>query len=325
MFKWRKLGQLFDPKTYPMQTWMHEFAQSPSTLILKDRVRVVFCSRPRPDPEGMYVSYLASLDLDRNDPTRILEISDAPLMQLGERGCFDEFGTNPVSVIADGPRIRAYYAGWTRCESVPINGCIGLAISEDLGRTFRRLGPGPILSYSVDEPFLLGSPRIRRFNERWVLFYVSGKRWIAMDGARPEPVYKIRAATSDNGLDWTKLGHDLIEDRLGPNECQACPDVAWHNDCYHMFFSYRDSHHYKVGTGGYRIGYAWSTDMLAWHRADHMAGIGVSSSGWDSQMASYPHVFLLDGKWFMLYQGNEMGRAGIGIAQLDQLDLTCPQ
>jgi hypothetical protein len=47
-----------------------------------------------------------------------------------------------------------------------------------------------------------------------------------------------------------------------------------------------------------------------------MAGINVSESGWDSEMVNYPNVFMLDGVAYMLYQGNEMGRAGIGLAKL---------
>jgi hypothetical protein len=38
--------------------------------------------------------------------------------------------------------------------------------------------------------------------------------------------------------------------------------------------------------------------------------------GWDAQMANYPHVFALDDEVYMLYQGNEMGRTGMGLARL---------
>jgi predicted GH43/DUF377 family glycosyl hydrolase len=316
MFKWEKLGRLFDPKFSSPGGWMHEFAQSPSAVVMDDHVRVFFCSRPPSSSDGMFLSYLAYVDLDRSDPRKVVRVCREPLMQLGGLGTFDEFGTNPVSVISDGAQLRAYYAGWTRCESVPINGAIGLAVSDDGGNRFHRLGPGPVLSYSPDEPFMLGSPRIRRFGELWVLWYVSGKAWVRTLGSKPEPVYKIRMATSHDGIDWRKEGRDLIEDRLGNDECQACADVTLHEGRFHMFFSYRRSHNYKVGEGGYRIGYASSDDMLHWKRQDERAGMHVSAEGWDSQMVSYPHVFILDGQFYMLYQGNEMGRAGFGLARL---------
>ena len=315
MFEWEKIGKLFDPRDYQDRIWMHEFAQSASALIYDDRVRVYLCSRTKPDDKGMYMSYLAYIDLDRYNLTQIVGICKGPLLELGKQGTFDEFGTNPISVIRDGKNIRVYYAGWTRCESVPINGAIGIAISQDDGETFHRLGDGPVLSYSPDEPFMIGSPRIRNFNDRWYLWYVSGKVWLHNEG-NPEPVYKIRMASSDDGLNWIKQGRNLLVDSLGENECQACPDVLFRNGNYHMFYSYRQSINYKSKEGGYRIGYAISSDMVNWERCDKNAGIEVSESGWDSQMVNYPHVFILDGATYMLYQGNEMGRTGIGLAKL---------
>lgn len=315
MFKWEKMGKLFDPKDLASESWMREFAQSPSVLIDEGRVRVYFSTRPAPSPDGMYKSFLSFLDLDRKNPLKILNVCNQPVLPLGGYGTFDEFGTNPVSVIRAGDEIRVYYAGWTRCESVPINGAIGVAVSRDNGASFARLGDGPVISYSPDEPFLMGSPRIRRFGGKWQLWYVSGKEWLRSEG-RPEPVYKIRMAFSEDGINWVKHGKDLIEDKLGVHECQACPDVIFRDGKYHMFFSYRHSHNYKGKEGGYRIGYASSSDMINWARCDEKAGMVVSENGWDSEMVNYPHVFMLDGETYMLYQGNGMGRDGMGMARL---------
>lgn len=316
MFQWKKLGKVFDPSDLKTESWMHEFAQSPSVLVDDARVRVYFCSRPAPSPDGQYLSYISFIDLDRRNLRNILRVCEYPVLALGKYGTFDEFGTYPVSVISNGGEIRVYYAGWTRCESVPFNAAIGVAISKDGGETFQRLGDGPVLSYSPDEPFLLGSPRVRRFGGRWQLWYVAGREWRMTDG-KPEPVYKIRMACSEDGINWEKLGRDLIVDKLGEHECQACPDVSYRNGRYHMFFSYRDIRNYKGREGGYRIGYASSLDMVNWQRNDDLVGIGLSETGWDSEMVNYPHLFELDGLTYMLYQGNGMGRAGFGLAVLE--------
>lgn len=317
MFKWKKIGKIFDPKDLITKSWMHEFAQSPSVLIEEKYVRVYFCSRPAPGLDGQYLSYISFIDLERSNLRNILRVCEQPVLALGKYGTFDEFGTYPVSVIRDGAEIRAYYAGWTRCESVPFNAAIGLAISCDEGQSFQRLGDGPVLSYSPDEPFLLGSPRIRKFNDCWHLWYVAGKEWLRTS-SKPEPVYKIRMASSSDGINWVKHGKDLIMDKLSQHECQACPDVTHRDGKYHMFFSYRDIHNYKSREGGYRIGYAYSEDMVNWLRNDDLVDIGLSETGWDSEMVNYPHVFMLDGETYMLYQGNEMGRAGFGLAILEE-------
>src|SRR4051794_24178897 len=226
MFTWRKLGKVFDPTALGQGKWMREFAQAPSVLLFDGFVRVYFSCRPFADAQGQYVSHLAYVDLNRSNLLEIVNVSKAPIAALGERGTFDEFGTYPASVIRSGDDIRIYYAGWTRCESVPFNAAIGVLVSRDGGDTFARLGAGPVLSYSPDEPFVLGSPKIRQYDGVWYLWYASGREWRRTDG-RPEPTYEIRMASSDDGLNWTKHGRGVIERRLGADECQAAADVIF--------------------------------------------------------------------------------------------------
>jgi hypothetical protein len=83
-----------------------------------------------------------------------------------------------------------------------------------------------------------------------------------------------------------------------------------------MFFCYRYSSGFRSKEHGYRIGYARSSNLIDWVRDDAKAGIDVSEEGWDSEMISYPHVFELDGRVFMAYLGNQVGRYGFGLAEL---------
>lgn len=316
MFSWSKLGKVFDPTERSGPDWIREFAQAPCALQFEDFVRVFISCRPAPDANGQYVSRSAFVDLDRRNLLEVVRVSENPVLSLGETGTFDEFGTYPMSVIRRDGEIWAYYAGWTRCESVPFNVAIGLAVSRDNGATFNRLGNGPVLSYSVDEPFVISGPKVRRFKDRWYLFYIAGERWLENPG-RPEPVYRIRMATSTDGVNWVKDNRDLIERRLGPDECQASPDVFFFNGRYHMFFCYRYGLDYRNAERGYRIGYAVSDDLTVWNRDDSKAGIDVSAEGWDSEMISYPHVFEHDGSVYMMYLGNQVGRFGFGLARLE--------
>jgi predicted GH43/DUF377 family glycosyl hydrolase len=316
MFKWKKLGRVFNPLDVEGKNWLKEFAQAPATLVFDEFVRVYFSCRPPRDSNGQYVSYTGYVDLDRSNLFKIIKVSDNPIMQIGELGTFDEFGIYPTSVIRLGNDILAYYGGWTRCESVPFNVAIGVAISCDGGETFTKLGDGPVLSYSPNEPFILSGPKIRRFKDIWYLWYIAGRKWKMVDG-RAEPVYKIRMASSSDGIHWAKINKDLIVSRIEEDEAQASPDVFYANGKYHMFFCYRYSSHYRGRENGYRIGYASSTNLIDWMRDDAKAGIDVSEEGWDAEMISYPHVFELDGKTYMFYLGNQVGRDGFGLAELE--------
>lgn len=316
MAKWTKQGLVFDPTKVQDRPWLKEFAQAPATLMFADFVRVYFSCRPLADEQRRYVSYSSYADFSRQNLHELLRVGDTPILELGARGTFDEFGTYPVSVIAHDDVIRAYYGGWTRCESVPFNVAIGVAESRDQGKTFAKLGPGPILSYSPDEPFILSGPKIRKFGDLYYLFYIAGRRWIVHEG-KPEPVYKIRMATSRDGLAWIKHNRDLVADSLGENEAQASPDVFFDGSRYHMFFCYRQPWDFRRNKGrSYRIGYAWSTELTRWTRADDQAGIDVSESDFDNEMVAYPHVFALDGQVYMYYLGNQVGKHGFGLAKL---------
>lgn len=315
LFKWRKLGKVFDPTKVNGIDWMKEFAQAPSVLVFEKFIRVYFSCRPLPDANGQYVSYTGFVDLSRNNLFEVLNISKKPILPLGETGAFDEFGVYPASVIRDGDVVIAYYGGWTRCESVPFDVAIGQAVSYDSGETFTRLGKGPVLGASVSEPFILSGPKIRKFNEIWHLWYIAGRKWL-VDSGRSEPVYKIRKAYSKDGITWVKEDKDLILDKLGENEAQASPDVFFYKNRYHMFYCYRHGTNYR-GPRGYRIGYASSDDLVNWARDDSKAGIDLSESGWDDETIAYPHVFELDGSIYMFYLGNEVGRFGFGLARLE--------
>jgi len=318
--KWKKLGHIFDPTTWNDgidRPWMKTHSQCTHTLILDDVVRVYFSCRPE-NENGFAKSYTTFLDLDKNDLTKIIRVSDKPIMSLGELGTFDEFAVYPSSNIRHEDKILFYYAGWTRCQSVPFNTSIGLAISEDNGETFNRIGPGPILSANIFEPFVLSGPKVRKFNNKWYMFYLAGTKWINNDG-KPEIIYKNKLATSDDGLNWERYNQNIIPDILGENECQAGPDVFYKDGLYHMYFAYREGLDFRNTLGrGYKIGYATSIDLFNWVREDENAGISYSESGWDSTMHHYPHVFEVNGNHYMTFNGNDFCKYGFGLAILEK-------
>ena len=85
-----------------------------------------------------------------------------------------------------------------------------------------------------------------------------------------------------------------------------------------MFFDYWSSKEFRK-TKYRSIGYAYSKDLVNWCRDDSKAGISVSleKNTFDNEMVAYPHVFEVNDKIYMLYLGNEVGRYGFGLAELE--------
>ena len=316
--RWIKHGHIFDPTQHKLPNNCVQYAQAPQTLVFEDYVRIYFSTRAVDSNNGKYLSHIAFVDMTK-DFQNIIQVSEKPIIPLGGLGCFDEHGIFPMNVMRHGNKIYAYTCGWNRRVSVSVDTAIGLAISNDNGLTFQRIGDGPILAASQNEPCLVGDAFVTIVNGLFHMWYIFGTCWKKYSNSQePERTYKIGHATSQDGIEWIKEeGRCIIPEILGPNECQALPTVVSIADRYHMFFCYRESVDFRKTRGrGYRIGYAWSNDLFNWTRDDAAASLEGTWGEWDSDMQCYPHVFKCDDKIYLLYNGNEFGRYGFGLAEL---------
>jgi hypothetical protein len=232
-------------------------------------------------------------------------------------GCFDEHGIFPASIFRDGGRVLAFTSGWNRKVSVSTDAAIGLAISDDDGLTFQKIGTGPILGASLHEPFLIGDAFVAKYGGVFHMWYIFGAKWRrAGEGSPADRVYKIAHASSDDAIEWRRDSRYIVESAID-DECQALPTVFTRGGRHHMYFCYRKTHGFRTDpASAYRLGYAWSDDLVTWTRDDSLTGLDPSTDEWDSEMQCYPHVFECDGRVYLLYNGNAFGRFGFGLAEL---------
>lgn len=316
MLSWKKLGKVFDPTRNKPHPWMQEYAQCPTPFVLDDkRLRVYFACRPQRGEDMQYVSHPGYVDLARDDLTRIVGVSAAPLLPLGDLGAFDEFGIMPSSVVRHRDLVYLYYTGWTRMSSVPYTVDIGMAISRDGGETFEKTTPGPIFGLTLNEPYLVNSPLVRIVGGQWHMWYMTGRKWLIHEG-RPESVFQIAHATSQDGIVWERNGIPIVP-TLSEDECQDIFSPFFLDGKWNAVFAYRKPAGFRTDPAcAYRFGYAWSDNIVTWKRDDAQAGIDVSESGWDSQMVCSSQTIELDGRILLFYCGNGFGREGFGIAEL---------
>jgi len=287
--------------------------QSPALLKVKDANRVYFCSRAIDEKSGQkYVSRIYYVDFDEH----FMEISDyssAAVAQLGGMGTFDQHGTNPISIINFRNEILMYYVGWSRSKDVPYAANIGLLRStSENGREFERLFSGPVISFDQDEPFLLGSPRVKEFNGILYMWYVSGRSWNVLNG-QPEPTYKIRMAISIDGRFWQKIGRDLIENSIDEYECQAAPEVISLKSGFLMIYSFRSNSRINENSE-YQVNFAYSDDLLNWVTEPIDPKQPKMSAS--VRNTSYYNLFRKDNVIQTLFQLEKMGQVGIGIGTI---------
>lgn len=316
--KWEKLGKIFDPTEHILTNSCFAFAKSPQAIIFEEFIRIYFSSVSK-DLNGKFLSHVMYVDFTR-DFSSLIKVSSHNVIELGELGAFDEHGIFPINVLKTRNKIFAFTTGWSRRKSVSVETSIGLAFSTDNGETFNKFGNGPIVSSSLKEPFLVCDAFVLDIDNTFHMWYIYGINWIKKSKEQePERVYKIAHAISSDGIIWNRDGINSIPDKLNRNESQALPTVFFHRNKYHMYFCYRESFDFRKNkNNGYKIGYAFSEDLINWQRNDEEGGMHLSSDGWDSEMMCYPHVFHVDNKSYMLYNGNEFGKYGFGLAILEE-------
>jgi len=299
---WIKKGLIFDPPgNIP---WIASHAAVPIPYHLgEDRFRIYFSGR---DEVGR--AQLGSIEIDINHPAHVLAWSEEPALRSGEPGNFDDSGAMGDWILRRDNDLYLYYTGWNRGVTVPFRNSIGLAISRDDGRSFVKQYDGPILDRYIYDPCFLSCACVLVEGSKWRLWYVSGLRWEDQE-AGLKHYYHIKYAESANGILWDRQGIVCIDFRDDNEHVISRPCVIRDGGLYKMWYSYRGD--------SYRIGYAESHDGIEWLRKDHLAGIDVSESGWDSEMIEYAYVFDHGGRRYMLYNGNGYGKTGIGLAVLD--------
>lgn len=306
-FTWEKKGLIFDASSLNLN-WAKNSALTPTPLRISDDVIRIYAGFR--DEFG--VSRIGFVDVSVTNPTQILRVSQKPCLDIGRDGCFDDNGVILGDVIWVNSIIYMYYVGFQIVNKVKFLAFSGLATSSDGGETFQRIQEHPILDrcnaanminaiHSV-LPLPTGGYRV---------WHAKGDGWQTIDGKK-YPKYNIWSSTSKNGF---VISNDavLCVDTIEPEYRIGRPSIYLIGDSYIMFYT-------KGSTSGvdYYPGIALSDDGVRWTRRDDLFGIDLSYAGWDSKHIAYPRLIKIkDNRYYVFYNGNNMGQDGFGYAELE--------
>ncbi len=302
--RWNKLGLVSGAQLWAATG--HATAPTPY-LLSNDVIRVFVSAR-----DGFGRGQLGYVDVSSDDPTKVLALSNAPLLSFGGPGCFDDNGVMGVSVVCPKlGQLYMYYVGFELCTQVPYRMFTGLAISDDDGNSFSRYSKTPILDRSDEELFFRCGPFVMIDEGLFKLWYIAGSEWTEITGKRM-PVYELRYQESVDGVNWLPSGRVSMKADGADEHGFGRPWVIKRgmND-YQLFYSIR-----RRSLATYRLGYAESTDGINWIRKDEEMGLDVSSVGFDSNATMYSAVISVGSRIFCFYNGNNYGEHGFGVAEL---------
>lgn len=300
--KWEKKGLIFSAKLH--SNWMCSHSALPIACHLYDDVYRIFFST-RNIKNQSHVGYF---EIDINNPSKILSVSKTPVLKPGKVGFFDDSGSSACCIVHRKQKDYLYYVGWNLKKSVSFQHAIGLATVSKAKTNFQKHSNGPIMDRSVFDPCFCSGNFILLENDLWRMWYSSCYKWEYDSSNNLKHFYHIKYAESQDGIYWKPTGQICLDFENEEEHAFSRPCVIRDLDMYRCWYSVRGER--------YKIGYAESKDGIKWKRKDDEAGITVSKNSWDSEMLCYPFVFDHNRTRYMLYNGNNYGQTGIGLAVL---------
>jgi hypothetical protein len=300
---WKKKGLISNPlKKY---SWAMNGSLQPTSLLLENSIRV-FCGFR--DIQG--ISRIGYIDLDLDNPSRVIDYSKEPILDIGKPGTFDESGVVPSALYFDGDTLFLYYAGYQLGTKVRFSVLGGLAISKDVGKSFERFSNTPLFERTNEELLFRVPHSIIKAESGFKIWYGGGSNFIKGKN-KILPSYNIRYLETDDLTKIPEKGKTFL-DINGKEYRLGRPNVFVEDGSYKMFYGYSTEEIL------YKLGYAESNDLSnSWVRKDNELNLPLSKEGWDSEMMAYPsYVKTSTNNRILFYNGNNYGREGFGYALL---------
>ena len=248
--KWAKRGFICSSETFDLG-WYRKNTMVPVPLLLGQdclRIYLTMC-------DDQNVGRIGYVDVDPKSPTRILNYSREPVLDVGADGHFDDSGVLPSAIFSKEGNNYMLYSAYQRHVKVPYSILTGIAKFDDFDFSkLHRLSEIPVLERSSSEQFIRSAPFCFEDDGTFVLYYSSGTSWIDNNRKRA-PTYDIKCVRSRNFCDWSRAEPEPCLSLQGDEYGLTTPAV-WHDgEIYKMTYSIRSI------SKGYRLGYAESPDF----------------------------------------------------------------
>lgn len=280
-------------------SWMVSHCAAPVPLLLdKNNIKIFFGTRDSLNNIRV-ASCIYSLVTKK-----VTDISDQPLLDLGSTGFFDDNAIYPSCLAHVDNQIYLYYAGRSKGPNPLYYVSLGLAVSNDGGKSFQKKSPAPIMERSSFDPWMVGLCSVIKEKKDWRMLYTSGK---SFNSEKNISSYDIKYAFSDDGINWKRSGLVAIPSiKLISNV--AAPSVIFFNNFYHMWYS-------CFSDGKYHLGYAKSKNYIDWE-------IDYFPKTISDIEASYAKAIVINDSILIFFSKGRYGSDGIGCITLDADDLS---
>lgn len=303
-----KKGLICNPDVLKLP-WYQKNSMVPVPYLLNDSVIRVYLTMC----DAQNVGRIGWVDVSVENPSKILDYSREPIIDVGRPGTYDDNGVVTSSILSHDGKLYLYFSGYELSTKIPYRIFCGVAESRDGGHSFQKMNEASILPALNEELFNRCAPYVCEMGGAFRMFYLGdvGNMWRADIHGHKVPVYALRTLVSDNPIRWPYQSGELVMPFLSDEECGLTLPNIWQEDgIYKMIYSIRHVNQ------GYTIGYSESIDGATFVRKDEELRFIGPQQEWDSEMMCFAELIRVQGRTLMFYSGNHYGIGGIGWAEL---------
>jgi hypothetical protein len=251
--------------------------------------------------------------MENTFPFKVIKVCCDPVLDVGGPGTFDADGVNPSQIVARDGALYLYYIGYQRIsQEIPYTILGGLAVSTDDGASFKRVHTTPMLRPVEEQRYLRSAPFVWQQEGRWQMLYIAGGEFFSGPGGKRLPRYMLRHTESPDGLNWDGPSRVLLQPDTSLGQIGFGRPVLMRKRGQNpeLMLSIRSVDGYRLCAGPFSLDAPLDLASL-------QEVLPLSRDGWDSQMVCFGVTQELDGRDLLIYNGNQYGRSGFGLAWRD--------
>ena len=276
------------------------YASNPLLVKISDNLsRLFFNSRDVENRSSIY-------SIDVCESTLVLNFDSVQLQQdFGPPDSYFSQGISLGSFFQLNQKSYVSVMGWKINPGEHWVGRIG-KIEMDPQGNLLKLGDTAWFNLDSSDPISLSYPAIYQNGQSLSMWYGSTVSWDAGNG---EMLHVLKEKKSIDNISFHST-NSLIPYELGTAQAFSRPSIVEFKERNLMAYSFRGAQ------DKYKIGFVWLDDFSTATQLGGLTAFLPSDSEWENEMVEYPSLFVHHSKLFMLYNGNNYGKTGIGLVEI---------
>jgi hypothetical protein len=300
MITFHSRSRFLDTSTLYFEKQKLNYASNPLIIETSEQVsRLFFNSRDECNRSSIY-----SIDLQGEE---LIPISNSIKLQhtFGRKNSFYSHGISIGNSFELNKRNYVGVMGWKNNPGEHWSGRIG-KVELDSSGNLEKIDEKVWFDLDADDPISLSYPAIYQDGSTLSMWYGSTVTW---DSGNGEMLHILKEKRSQDGINFMSSA-SVIPFKIDQAQAFSRPSIVNFNNRNLMAYSFRGS------SNKYRIGFVWLDDFSTATQVGGLPPFLPSRENWENEMVEYPSLFVRNKKLFMLYNGNDYGKTGIGMTQI---------